>query len=154
MMIWNSYSGVLNYQGIWSTLKRISRRMGWNQLQTLPRGEPKHRFTASPTSPSKRRRNMKLAREPSWPTLIFLSCSRISADNGLSRCHHAVGSAVKFLLYPDLWGLWLPNKYCASARHLYCISLKSSILLAYIVHVERQTNHLSSKYALEYFEQG
>ena len=143
MMIWNNYSGELNYQEIWLTSKRIFRRMVWNLQQTLRRGEPKRRFTASPTSPSKRRRNMKSARGQSWLILIFLSCSKISADNGLLRCQ----SSLKFLMMASSFRSGsVDGGYQISVIQLDFNTaqvFKVQFLLAYIMYRERQITILS-----------
>lgn len=67
----NSFFEGLSCLVICLTLRRISRRMGWNLRPILQRGGPQLRCRAFPLSKRPRRRSMRSARELSSPMHIF-----------------------------------------------------------------------------------
>jgi len=71
MMTLNSFFEGLSCLAICLTLRRISRRMGWNLRPILQRGGLQLRCRAFPLSKRPRRRSMRSARELSSPMHIF-----------------------------------------------------------------------------------
>ena len=129
MMTLNSFFEGLSCLAICLTLRRISRRMGWNLRPILQRGGLQLRCRAFPLSKRPRRRSMRSARELSSPMHIFQNFLKTLVLDTLGArmfcCWvsemiiYSWGAIYSYAKLPDAFVLWSSYQCVLPVRILF-----------------------------------